>query len=204
MPSCRLPFGSALVLAGGKGSRIGRDKKELEINGVRIIDNLINTLCAVFNEVIVSSNTPFNRCNVTTVKDTVGSGPLSGIYEGLKICKSDFLYVIACDMPFVSLEYIDFLKTKITGSSIRPIDACVMRRADSFLEPFNSFWNKSASTQIHTALQSSEYKILPLLKKLSILEITHNEAAACLAASNPKIDLFYNINYTEDLERLGN
>ncbi|GHV22759.1 putative molybdenum cofactor guanylyltransferase [Spirochaetia bacterium] len=202
MDSPTLPFGSALVLAGGKGSRIGRDKKELEINGVRIIDTLIGMLGAVFDEIIVSSNTPFKRGNVITVRDTIGGGPLSGIYAGLTVCKSDFLYVIACDMPFISLEYINFLKNKITRSleNTPGITTCVMRRADSFLEPFNSFWRKSASAQIYTALQNNQYKILPLLKQLAPLEITYNEAVPYLASAG--VDLFYNINYREDLEKL--
>jgi molybdopterin-guanine dinucleotide biosynthesis protein A len=79
--------------------------------GEKLIDRTIQTLRSRFEEIIVSSNTEFSRPGVITLGDEIGEGPLAGIYQGLVHCKSEYLYVIACDMPFVSGDYISFLKT---------------------------------------------------------------------------------------------
>ncbi|GHV83045.1 putative molybdenum cofactor guanylyltransferase [Spirochaetia bacterium] len=188
-------FGSALVLAGGIGSRIGYDKKNLEIAGEKLIDRTINTLSGVFDEIIVSSNNEFVRPNILTLKDKIGAGPLAGIYQGLTHCKSDYLFVIACDMPFLSVGYIRFLQEKLKN---RICDAAVTRREDGFLEPFNSFYNKSCTVPIMEALRNESFKILPLLKKLN-LEIIPPEEFKQFEKGN----LFFNINYKEDLEKAG-
>ncbi|GMO36750.1 MAG: molybdenum cofactor guanylyltransferase [Termitinemataceae bacterium] len=193
-------FGSALILAGGKGKRIGYDKKNIICNGEKLIDTTISKLRTVFSEIIISSNTEFIRDDVLTVADTVGSGPLAGIFAGLTHCTSRYLFVIAVDMPFFSIEYINFLKSEICkkNSNKNEIDACVMRREDGFLEPFNSFFNKSCATVIKTELDNGIYKVLPLLKKLQLHIIEHGTAKAF---SDENIDMFFNINYAEDLQR---
>jgi molybdopterin-guanine dinucleotide biosynthesis protein A len=177
---------SALILAGGKGARIGYDKKELVLDGVRVIDKLIGALRTSFDQLIVSSNTPFEREGVVTVHDELGAGPLAGIFSALKVCTSEYLYVTACDMPFISLEYIEKLKEIILQHDV---EAVVTRRKDGFLEPFNAFYKASCADTIREQLAAGEYKIGYLLKKLNLHIID--------AVSE---DMFFNINYREDLD----
>jgi molybdopterin-guanine dinucleotide biosynthesis protein A len=181
-----MKLNSAMILAGGKGSRIGYDKKNLIMGGEKIIDKLITAMSNHFDEIIVSSNTTFKRENIITVKDSIGEGPLAGIYSALKICKSEYLYVIACDMPFISISHIDSLKKIICDGN--DYDAVVCKRDDGFMEPFNSFYNKSCLPSIQRHLEDGEYKMGYLLKKLNVYAITQFDEK-----------LFFNINYAEDL-----
>jgi len=184
---------SALILAGGQGSRMGYDKKLLKINGICVIEELINKLRFVFSEILVSTNR-INGClsykNVHVLYDDIGSGPLAGIYQGLKYCKSDYLYVIACDMPFISLDYIRYIKEIICSTQV---DACVSSRNNGFYEPFNSFYNKNCLSILHNSIMCGEYKISLFLEKLN-LYVVRSEL------TEKYKDMFFNINSKEDLE----
>ncbi|MDR1302691.1 MAG: molybdenum cofactor guanylyltransferase [Treponema sp.] len=184
--------GSALILAGGRGSRLGYDKKKLELEGEPVLAGLITKLGALFSEILVSSNEPVDHAGVLVLKDQIGKGPLAGIYQGLKVCRSEYLYVLACDMPFISLAYIRYMQDLI---HLKPVDACVARRGDGLYEPFNSFFNQSCSEPIYEALVRHEYKISPLLDRLNLQIIDAADAQRFNQG-----DMFFNINYQADLE----
>ena len=184
---------SALILAGGRSTRMGYDKKQLELEGAKVMDRLITRLGSIFSEVLVSSNDPFVYENVTTLHDEIGAGPLAGIYQGLKFCRSEYLYVIACDMPFISVEYIQYIKEIV---SAKQVDACVACRIDGFYEPFNSFFSKRCIPPMYDALIHQEYKISMLFDKLNL----HLVDPSIIEQYNKK-DMFFNINYKEDIER---
>ncbi|MDR1955327.1 MAG: molybdenum cofactor guanylyltransferase [Treponema sp.] len=187
--------GSALILAGGRGARIGYDKKKLELDGdgETVIAVLITKLRTLFPEVLVSSNTPFVHDHIVVLPDKLGTGPLAGIYQGLRYCHSAYLYVVACDMPFISLEYIRYMQEVMRQ---KPVDACVARRDDGLYEPFNSFFNKSCITPMYEALVRHEYKISTLLDRLRL----HIIDLATMQAFNQE-DMFFNINAPADLDR---
>jgi molybdopterin-guanine dinucleotide biosynthesis protein A len=186
-------FGSALILAGGRGTRIGYDKKKLVLNGSSVMAGLVKRLRGIFDEIIVSSNNEFECENVTVLRDEIGSGPLAGIYQGLRRCNSEYLYVIACDMPFVSPDYIAFIKSKVESGV--PYDACVARNG-AFLEPFNALWGKSCIGPVRDALESGVYKVLPVLKRLRLCVVMPDEVKQFSGAGG----LFFNINYDADLQ----
>jgi molybdopterin-guanine dinucleotide biosynthesis protein A len=184
---------SALILAGGKSTRMGYDKKGLELNGASVLERLVVELGSLFSEVIISSNKPVMCGNVRVVSDGIGAGPLAGIYRGLEVCGSDYLYVTACDMPFLSAEYIRYIRGIVTAEG--SADACVFRRSDGLYEPFNSFFGKSCLEPMRAALLRGEYKISLLLEALR-LRVVEPEVAEKYPAP-----MFFNINYQEDLAR---
>ena len=85
-------FGTAIILAGGKSSRMGFDKQFLQIDDRRIMDDVIHNLEQEFDEIIIVTNKPEEYSNYKhkIVKDIiVGKGPLSGIHVGLKESSSN-------------------------------------------------------------------------------------------------------------------
>jgi molybdopterin-guanine dinucleotide biosynthesis protein A len=185
--------GSALILGGGRSTRMGYDKKQLELGGSRVLTNLISTLQTVFTEVMVSTNDPLPELNVMTLRDDIGSGPLAGIYQGLRHCTSEYLYVVACDMPFISVEYIRYLQSIVSQNSV---DVCVAGRDDGRYEPFNSFFNKRCVDTLRDALLRGVYKISIPLETLTL----HIIDPAIVKTFNADA-LFFNINDQADLAR---
>jgi molybdopterin-guanine dinucleotide biosynthesis protein A len=170
------------------------DKKNLTLGSVNILSNLVNKLATLFDEVLLSTNDGAVYGNAVTLKDEIGIGPLAGIYRGLSVCKSEYLYVTACDMPFLSGEYIKFLETIV---KTEPADACVARREDGFYEPFNAFYNKSALPVITEAIINDRYGLNRILDDLELYVVEY--PVTCHYAGG---NMFYNINYKEDLQRL--
>ncbi len=108
-------FGTAIILAGGKSSRMGFDKQFLIINEKRVMEIVISKLRAEFKEIIIVTNKPESYKNLAdkVVSDIIkGKGPLSGLHAGLKHSSSKYSYFIACDMPNINIEYIRYMKRK--------------------------------------------------------------------------------------------
>jgi len=96
-----------IVLAGGKGLRLGQDKA-LEIIGNRSLLERVISYLNFFNSDIIIVTAPNQSYpqlggypKLRVVTDIYpGKGPLGGIYTGLKASDSFYNLVVACDMPF--------------------------------------------------------------------------------------------------------
>jgi molybdopterin-guanine dinucleotide biosynthesis protein A len=194
---------NALILGGGKGSRIGYDKKTLEIRGASVLDALITKLSVLFPHVFLSSNTAVLDSRVIAVPDTLGSGPLAGIYAGLCACSGGYLYVCACDMPFIDAAFIRYVDELIAADAANsaPKDIYIYRappnsvRKSTGYEPFNAFYHKKMARLAKTALENGEYKLAPFIERASLHLITPEEIARFGGER-----LFFNINRAQDLQ----
>lgn len=92
---------TGILLAGGKSSRMKRNKAFLEYDGKPLAGRAIEVLDAVFSEVLISSNDQelYKRYNFPVIQDELrDQGPLAGLYQGLKAAtfKSVFLLPVIC------------------------------------------------------------------------------------------------------------
>jgi molybdopterin-guanine dinucleotide biosynthesis protein A len=185
----RFPDDSALILAGGRSLRMGYDKKKLVLGGRSILERLLEELGGLFGQVLVSSNTPVPGLEV--LPDTLGAGPMAGIYQGLRRSPSPWLYVIACDMPFVNPDYIGYLRGMAASGAY---DVCLTEGRGGRYEPFNAFYNKSSLAAIKESLENGDYKVRKVVDKLRVAVIPHEVAKGFGAEP-----MFFNINRPEDL-----
>ena len=112
---------TAIILAGGKSSRMGRDKAFLKIEGVPMIRRQLKLLRKFFKKITIVTNSPhkYKFRNVKIIKDIVpGQGPLGGIYSGLMASKSFHNFVLACDMPFIDLSLVRYMCKKARGYDV--------------------------------------------------------------------------------------
>ena len=108
--------GTAIILCGGKSSRMGFDKSKYEINGKLLIEICAEKLGSVFEEVLlVTKDTDkFKKLRYKIIGDDADDyAPVLGIYKGLLEAGSHFSFIIACDMPVISLNYINYLTEKL-------------------------------------------------------------------------------------------
>jgi molybdopterin-guanine dinucleotide biosynthesis protein A len=185
--------GSALILAGGQGKRIGYDKKKLKLAGERLLPSLVERLGKLFNEVLISSNNPTGVSGLITLPDSIGEGPMAGIYQGLLRCTSEYLYVGACDMPFINTDYIAYMRELLAREGP---DVCIARHENGDLELFNSFYKKSCAVPMGEAMSRSIYKIR---LAFDTLKVTMIDDGTIRKFDNG--DMFFNINHKEDLEQ---
>lgn len=196
-------FGSAVILAGGQSRRMGFDKQTLEHNGERLIHGLTEKLSVLFDEIIISTNTPelyeeFKDGRIVLLRDEAGAGPLAGLFGALKYCKSEYLFATACDMPFLSLPFIEYMMKSLRENP--KYKACVTSRGDGFYEAFNCFYSKDILELISHSIEIGDYGVNGLLNRINSAEekllVIGRDLAAAIAGEN----IFFNINSKEDLE----
>lgn len=188
-------FGTAVILAGGKSTRMGFDKQFLVINKKRLIDKLSKKLKKVFDEIIVVTNRTeyYVGFSDKVIEDIiVGKGPLSGIHAGLKASSSKYVYFIACDMPNINLDYIEYMKLKLSEKSAM---ACITKFGN-WIEPFNAFYSREMIKHIEKHLAQDKRSVNSLLKKVAVCYIEEYEARKY----SPNWDMFLNLNTKEELE----
>jgi len=93
------------ILAGGLSERMGRDKSRLRLGLTTMLGQIRKTARAAGLPVRVIRRDSIPKC-----------GPLSGIYTALKSTRANAVLFLACDMPFVSTELIQFIVQQLEES----------------------------------------------------------------------------------------
>ncbi len=114
--STRSPALSAVILSGGKSSRMGRPKALLPFDDKPLIAHLVQRLSQRFSDIVVvaAPDQTLPALPVTLVHDTVAyQGPVGGLYYGLRAIRGAAAFVTSCDVPFLQLPFIDYLVSQL-------------------------------------------------------------------------------------------
>src|ERR1044072_5912258 len=105
---------SGFVLAGGRSSRMGRDKALLEYQGMRLIGRVAAAVKGAAGAVAVIGDPAKYRDFGCSVHPDIftGCGPLAGIHAALTVTQADWNLVVACDMPDVDASFLRELLDK--------------------------------------------------------------------------------------------
>jgi|SRR4051794_5349497 molybdopterin-guanine dinucleotide biosynthesis protein A len=116
---------SLAILAGGQATRFGgRDKSALVVGGATILERQLAELGPLTDDVMIVARpdvrvTASRNARIREINDIVpGSGPLGGIHAALTEARSDAVLVIACDMPYVTAAFADYLLSVAGTASI--------------------------------------------------------------------------------------
>lgn len=133
---------SAIILAGGKSSRMGRDKAWLEVGGKTLLARQIELArMAGASEVFISGRVEadYSVFDGVVLSDHFQSaGPLAGIERGLRAMTTPLLLVLAVDMP--RLE-VGFLHRLLAASAA---DCGVIPQLNEHIEPLVAVYPKAA------------------------------------------------------------
>jgi|GEM_PF-626571 molybdopterin-guanine dinucleotide biosynthesis protein A len=186
---------TAFVLAGGRSSRMGRDKALLKLGDGYLIDYPIRVLRQVTQDVrIIGDPRKYGFLDFPVIPDCVESrGPISGIYSALRASPSLFSLIMGCDMPKICSSFIRLLMTKASLG-----DAVMMKFDDGLIEPLCSLYSKACLTAIEENFRRQQYKISDVFGSVTVTYIS--EAEICRLGLSREI--FTNVNTWEDWERL--
>lgn len=192
-------MGTAIILAGGKSSRMGFDKQFLKLRDKFIIEMITERLQKVFGEIIIVTGRPdeYAKYGLKLVEDEVKDfGPLAGIHVGLKSSGSMHNYIVACDMPFINLKYLEYMMELIEQHG-GMVDG-VITRLGEWIEPFNAFYSKSLLPKIEENMEKGKRQINILLQDSNVLYISESKARVF----SPDWGMFTNVNTQKDYESL--
>lgn len=159
-------------MSGGKSSRMGKDKYALLYNALPLYMPSLNTLENYCTQILVSSNINFPEfADYTIVADEVKEiGPMGGIYSCLKMSKSNYNLVLACDMPLVTGD----LMSKLIANLKEDYDAVV----PEFLgrpEPLYAIYKSSILFNIEECIRKEKYALNYLLSTLKVCYVKVGE-----------------------------
>jgi molybdopterin-guanine dinucleotide biosynthesis protein A len=146
---------SAVLLAGGKSSRMGHDKASLEIAGQPLWRRQIETLRALTPEQLMISGPPREAWReFEIVADVIaGAGPLAGVATALRKCSSSHLVVLAVDLPAMSADFLRSLLVRCNE------DQGVVPRSSHGFEPLAAVYPVRCVALAATNLMSRDFSM---------------------------------------------
>ncbi len=153
---------TAIVLAGGKSSRMGDDKSLLPVKGKPLIQHIISQLSGYFTEIIIGANNAelYSDTKLRVIPDELpNQGPLMGIYSCLKASSTEINFVTACDIPQININLIQQMLDLVANCQI------VMPVSNSNrYEPLFAVYKKSVAASIAELLGKGNRKVTDLLR----------------------------------------
>lgn len=171
--------GTAVILAGGQGRRMGGINKALLPYGAEtFIDRQIKIAKQVSDEIIVVSNDPelstlmSNRFGVRVIPDIfIGEGPLAGLHAGLLAASHSSVWLLGCDQPFLDVSASQYMKQRIDSGSFQAVLPIIGGRA----QPLHAVYRKELYEIVESLLHKGERRIVSLLDHISWCGIEEQE-----------------------------
>jgi molybdopterin-guanine dinucleotide biosynthesis protein A len=190
------PHVGAIILAGGRSTRLGRDKASAPLLGRPLIQHVMDRVTAIAHEVVVVRATgqqlPSMECPepLRIVDDAYeAAGPLAGLYTGLNDSNCDRAIAVACDMPLLSEALLLELAQRSAGGC-----DVVMPMLDR-PQPLHAVYARSCAVSIRARLEVGERRLTSFLGDVSVCYV---DEQACRRI-DPELRSFLNTNTEEDL-----
>ena len=189
---------TCIVLAGGKGLRLGRDKVQETVGNSNLLQRVLSQLASFNSDIVIVTASEkslpqfigYQRFRIVT--DTYpGKGALGGIYTGLAISNSWYNLVIACDMPFLNQALLRYMIGLSAG-----FDA-VVPRLGNLVEPLQAVYSKSCLAPIEQLLKQGNLKVSDILPLVRVRYVETED----IDRFDPKHLSIFNVNTEADLRK---
>lgn len=189
---------ASIVLAGGRGLRLGRSKALETVGSKTLIKRVAERLKPLSSRIFfVTSIEQAEQLAAIGDGEVLvdvfpGMGPLGGIYTGMLASPFQHNIVVACDMPFLNTGLLRYMV-----ELSRDFDAVVPRLSTETLEPLHAVYSKVCLEAIKSQLDSGLLRVDTFLQKVRVRYVERDECERL----DPELLSFFNVNYQSDLER---
>lgn len=218
------PKVSAIILAGGKSRRMGRDKAFLEFDGKMLIERVIERVRSMSDDIIIVCNDveAYAKFGERMVTDVIpGKGSLGGLYSGLLAVKQEYALAVACDMPFLNESLLRHLISLAPGfdvviphahdlssvtprssQTVNPRQGTVQPSAnqplakEKDLHPMHAVYSRNCLPAIEKHMQTDDLRLIGFLREVR----TYIVEADQVNRFDPRHLSFFNANTPEDYE----
>jgi molybdopterin-guanine dinucleotide biosynthesis protein A len=184
---------TAVILAGGKSSRMGRPKALLPFNDEPLIAHIVRALQHLFPDIVVvaAPDQELPQLPATLARDEVPfQGPVGGIFYGLKAAGGEFCFVTSCDAAFLNYSLILNLLSQISNYDV------VVPFWQNRFQPLHAVYRRSVLPLLQAQLARGELRPIFLYDKVRTRKIGEEEIRRC----DPEGLSFLNMNTPADYE----
>lgn len=184
---------TAVILAGGRSRRMGRDKATLELEGSTLFTRARTMLEGIFSRIIIAGDRPdLASAVIPSYPDIYQGSALGGIHNGLKNASTPWIFVTPCDLAFPDANLVKaLLHHRVTNTD------CVILRTPGGFEPVFALYHKNCLPVMETMLKTGNYRIFDFYPQvraryLDAKQLPNNwQRSLC------------NLNSPDDLKRLA-
>jgi molybdenum cofactor guanylyltransferase len=186
---------SAIVLAGGRATRLGGTNKALlDVGGKRIIERVLDALRPLADQIVLVGHLVDGIVlpGVDVVADLYpGAGSMAALLTGLYASRNEVSVVVGCDMPFLSTPLLRHIVELSDGVDV------VVPRIGPHLEALYAAYHRTCLPVIEDAIRRRDFKIIDFYSAVRTSEVSETE----LRAFDPDLQSFLNVNTPDDLEK---
>lgn len=193
--SPRTEAATAVILAGGRSSRMGSNKALLPYRGGRFIEAIHRQLAEIFDEVLLVTNSPEQYAFIPCRKAPdlfPGMGALAGIHSGLHHSSNPVIFAVACDMPYLNGSLIRHLASRADA------DGVLIPEGPRGPEPLHAFYGKGCLGAMEAALRNGERRVVSFFGCANVEKVSAEQ----VAGFDPAFASFSNVNTPEEYFRL--
>lgn len=192
---------TGIILAGGESRRMPGDKAFMEVGGRPVIKVQLETIRPLFDRVLIVANrerlegiSRYSGEGVKVVEEPVrGKGPLGGIMSGLMLSDTERNFILACDMPFVRADAIDFIMESLAGYQV------AVPSTPAGLEPLHAAYSRECMERIGPRLETGDLRVTGFFDSVSVNYISWSR----MARFDPTGRFLLNVNSPEDIKSTG-
>ena len=182
---------TAIILAGGKSSRMKQDKGLVYFKGMQLVEYVIRAAGKVADHsMIITANPAYAQFGLPCIEDELKDrGPLGGILTGLVHSSTSKNLLLGCDMPFLTKELLQALIRNCGEEDV------LLTEYKGRAEPLCSVYDQSCTTHIRSLLEQDQLKITDALAGLKTRVISFDKEDWIRGNE------FANINSIEELKK---
>ena len=184
---------SLVVQAGGRSSRMGRDKGLVLLQGKPMIEHVLGAVSALADEVVVTTNAPagYEYLGYPLVGDEEpGAGALPGLRTALRAATGDLLIVVACDMPFLN---VGLIRHQVALAATADV---VVPRWEDRLQTMHAVYRREpVLAAVENALTAGKKRMISFYDELQVRIVEPDDMAEFGDVGRS----FFNVNTPEEL-----
>lgn len=194
-----------MVLIGGESRRMGKDKASIKFLGTPLLEHVLKVVSPLFTKIFISArdkNYAYSDddSQVKIITDNYqGRGPLIGLESALSASEDEWVFLLSCDLPFLSGQIIRYL-AELRDTKQGLSSDCILPITDGRPQPTMALYRKTCHKELQKILKTNEtFGLISFLRSsqsLKTLEVKEEE----LKKIEPSLRSFTDIDTPEELK----
>lgn len=179
---------SCAILAGGQSKRMGRDKATIDMGTTSLIGHVYAKVRPIFDDILIisSRHDSIRGIGAPVFADVLPQrGPLVGLVSSLLYSRTPYVFVVACDMPFLGPDLIVSMINEIRGEDV------VIPKTKVGYEALHAIYNRSCLSPMLRLIDAGRFRVRDIFPFVSVRTVNVEP-----------ISVFTNVNTEEDLNQV--